>query len=294
MPIAQDAKMPKRRAVGLVSPTGKEIVLRPVVPNVGIEAAYKKALDRMVDEMHKSLLYWLTAQYRANTPSMAGDAGIESFRDGSPANAMRRAIHRMSRRWLKAFDKGSEDLAAYFAEKTASSSDAQLKAILKKAGFTVEFKANEAINNAMQASIGENVSLIRSIASEHLTQVEGSVMRAMTSGRDLKTLTDELIERHAVTRKRAAMIARDQSNKMTAVITRARQQELGITHARWRHSGAGKHPRPSHLEAGRDDGGKGRLYEVDKGCLIDGEYIRPGELINCRCTCRSVIPGYND
>ncbi|MFL9904264.1 phage head morphogenesis protein [Paraburkholderia fungorum] len=279
----------------LVSPTGKDIALRPVRANAGIEAAYKKQLDRWIDAMHKSLVWWISAQYRANPPpSLAQDAGFESFRDGSPANAMRRAIHRMSRRWMKAFDKGADDLAKYFVDKAAGATDVQLKDILKKAGFTVQFKTTAEVNNAMQAAIGENVGLIKSIASEHLSQVEGTVMRHMQTGRDIGALTKDLTERYDITKKRAAFIARDQANKMTAVINRTRQNELGITQARWKHSGAGKHPRLSHLAAGRDNGGKGVLYDVAKGCLIDDEYIWPGQLPNCRCTSQSVIPGLGD
>lgn len=241
----------------------------------------------MVDEMHRSLMYWITAQYRANSPQMAGDAGYESFRDGSPANAMRRAMHRMSRRWLKAFEKGSEDLSRYFVAKASGATDLQLRQILKKAGFTVEFKTTEGVNNAMQAAIGENVSLIRSIASEHLTQVEGAVMRSMQAGRDLEALSEELRARYGVTKRRAALISRDQSNKMTAVINKARQKELGITQAVWMHSHAGKHPRPSHVAA------NGKTYDIDKGMYLDGEWVLPGQAINCRCTSKAVIPGFD-
>ena len=33
----------------------------------------------------------------------------------------------------------------------------------------------------------------------------------------------------------------------------------------------------------------GRLFDISKGCLIDGEYIFPGELINCACSFAPVI-----
>jgi uncharacterized protein with gpF-like domain len=197
----------------------------------------------------------------------------------------------MLRRWLKAFDKGAEDLAKYFVDRAAGATDVQLADILKKAGFTVQFRATYDVNNAMQAAIGENVGLIKSIASQHLTEVEGLVMRSMQNGRDLATLTQELTQRYQVTSRRASFIARDQSNKMTSVINRARQTELGITQARWRHSHGGKHPRKSHVDASQADGGKGKVYDVAKGCLIDGEYVWPGQLPNCRCTAQSIIPG---
>lgn len=272
----------------LVSPTGKDIVLRPVRANAGIEAAYKKQLERWVDALHKSLTYWIAAQYRANPPpSLAQDAGFESFRDGSPANAMRRAIHRMSRRWMKSFDKGADELAKYFVDKAAGATDVQLQSILKKAGFTVKFSTTADVNNAMQAAIGENVGLIKSIASEHLSDVEGLVMRSMTQGRNLGELTEQLTQRYDITKRRAALIAKDQSNKLTSVINRTRQNELGITEALWMHSHGGRHPRPSHVAA------NGKKYDINKGMYLDGEWLLPGQAINCRCTSKSLIPGIN-
>ncbi|MNL73442.1 Phage Mu protein F like protein [compost metagenome] len=95
-------------------------------------------------------------------------------------------------------------------------------------------------------------------------------------------------KRYAVTKRRAALIARDQNNKATAAITRVRQQGLGIKQAKWMHSRGGKKPRQSHVEA------NGQLYDVDKGMYIDGAWIRPGELINCRCVAQSVIPGFEE
>jgi uncharacterized protein with gpF-like domain len=83
---------------------------------------------------------------------------------------------------------------------------------------------------------------------------------------------------------RAVLIARDQSNKANGVVIRARRLELGISEAIWMHSHAGKVPRPDHVAA------NGRRFKVAEGCLISGEYIQPGELINCRCTSRAVLP----
>jgi hypothetical protein len=45
----------------------------PIRPNAGIEAAYRKRLECMVDEMNASLLYWLTARWRDNPPMLATD-----------------------------------------------------------------------------------------------------------------------------------------------------------------------------------------------------------------------------
>ena len=88
----------------------------------------------------------------------------------------------------------------------------------------------------------ENVSLIKSIASQFHTQVEGMVMRSVTEGRDLSALTKDLQKRFGVTKDRAAFIALDQNNKATSAIQRERQTALGIEEGIWMHSHAGKVP----------------------------------------------------
>jgi uncharacterized protein with gpF-like domain len=65
-----------------------------------------------------------------------------------------------------------------------------------------------------------------------------------------------------------------------------RQKELGITKAIWVHSGGGKHPRPEHVAF------SGKEYDVEKGAYLEGKWTWPGFEINCRCTSRSVIPGF--
>jgi SPP1 gp7 family putative phage head morphogenesis protein len=145
-----------------------------------------------------------------------------------------------------------------------------------------------AMRDIIQATVHENVSLIKSIPRQYLTQVEGLTMRSVQSGRDLGFLAKGLQKQFGVTKKRAALIARDQNNKATTMLNRARQTELGITEAIWVHSSAGKKPRPTHVKM------NGKRYDVSEGMYDshEGRYVLPGELINCRCTSRSVIPGF--
>lgn len=258
----------------------KETVLKPVRPNEGIEIAYRDKLYRLVDDMHASLMYWIRAAWRANTPVMAQDA--------TPVGELRNAIQALRRRWLRKFNQGAEELARYFATEVTGRSDKALRRILRDAGFSVEFRLTAAARDVLHAVTGENVALIKSIAETHLSEVEGLVMRSASAGRDLKTLTDELHERYGVTRRRAAFIARDQNNKATAAITRARQDELGITEAIWMHSHGGKKPRPSHVKA------DGKRYKIKEGMYLDGVWTWPGHEINCRCVSRPVIPALDD
>lgn len=247
-------------------------------PSVGDGEAYRKALERLVDEMNGSLIYWLVSRWRDDPPTLAMD---ESW-----IGALRRTMNELSRRWQSRFDEAAPKLAAHYAKRAATRSTAELAKILQDTGLTVDFKTTAAVRTAMGASVGENVGLIRSIASEHLADVRGIVMRSASLGRDLETMSSELMERFSVPKDRAALIARHQNNMMSATITRVRQTEAGIERAIWVHSHAGKKPRPEHLAF------SGKEYDVATGAFLEGVWTWPGVEINCRCFSRPVMPGF--
>lgn len=264
----------------LVSPTGRRKMLPPVRPNLGVTQAYQRRMDCLIDEMGRSVLYHVKAAYRANPPANLA-------MDKSPAAVLNETMAALVKRWTARFAEVAKSLATRFADQAMGRAQTSLKAGLKKAGLTVEWKLTPAANDAYRALIAENVGLIRSIPAQYLTQVQGHVMRSVARGGDLKTLTEMLQNEFGVTRRRAELIARDQNAKATAVIVKTRQLEAGLTQAIWLHSAGGKVPRPSHVKAGRER----LVFKVSEGALIDGERIWPGQLINCRCVSRPILEG---
>lgn len=271
---------PRRK---LCSPNGKPVVLRAIHPNVGITVGYRKRLDRAIVEMQNSIIYWLRATYRANPPTHANDA--------SSAADLIAQLRSLGRRWILKFSRGSKALGEYFATAVQNRSDSTLKQILKDSGFSVKFQMSRAMNDVVQATIGAQVSLIKSIPSEYMTAVEGVVLRSVQQGSDLKTLTDQLMQLGAKDRNRAGLIARDQNAKATAAMTRVRYQEMGMTKAIWMHSGGGHEPRPTHVAFAKGKLG-GPVYDIAEGWLDPAvnERIWPGTLINCRCVAGAVLP----
>lgn len=266
----------------LVAPTKEPIKLEAIRANVGIEAKYRKALQTLIDEMSRSVIYWTRAAWKKSPPIMAVDGIHMPFVD------LRRTMERLSRHWQRKFDAIAPELADVFVNGAAAHTDAAMMAVLKKAGFTVKFQMTQAASEGYQAVLQENIALIKSIPAEYLHDVQTAVWQSVKSGHDLGTLTETLKSKYAISHKRAALISRDQNNKAKAVIENVRRQELGITTAIWQHSGAGKEPRPSHVAA------NGKIFELAKGMYLDGEWVLPGEAINCRCTSRAVIPGFED
>lgn len=255
-------------------------VLRATNPSAAIELRYARELRDLIDDMNKSVRYWIESKYKNNEPWIAQDA--------TPAEELRSAVADLAARWQGKFDEAAERLADYFTKEAEHRSSSELKRILKDGGWAVEFKMTPAMRDVLQATVNQNVSLIKSIPSKYFTDVEGMVQRSVQAGRDLKQLTDDLRKTYGVTRRRAELIARDQNNKATAAFTRARRTEIGLFEAVWMHSHAGKVPRPTHVAM------NGKTFDIRKGMWdpAEQEWIQPGFLPNCRCSSRPVVKGF--
>jgi SPP1 gp7 family putative phage head morphogenesis protein len=262
-----------------------EKALPPVLASAAIQAAYKRALFQLTDEMAKSYARLLKAQYRETPPRIADLA-----MDRTPADMLADELKKLGKRWLKRFNQAAPKLANWFAKEVDDRSQRVLKKILRDAGISVRFTMTKEMRDVADATVQENVSLIRSIATEYHTQVEGIVMRSVTRGRDLEDMVKELQGRFGIERRRAELIALDQNNKATAAFRRVRELELGLDVGIWLHSHAGKDPRPTHIA------NHGKRFSVKDGWFDSDPKVRrailPGELIRCRCSWRPVVKGF--
>lgn len=256
--------------------------LDPIRPALPTQIAYTQRVDALVDDMAASLLYWLRAAYRQNTP-----ATVELAQD-SAASILQAAFDKLAARWQRKFDDLSFSLARWFAAGSKERVDRLMRQGLRKAGFTVRFTMTKAMRDAYDAVVDENIGLIKSIGAQHLANVRVALNQSVQNGRDLGYLTDQLEKRTGITKRRAAFIARDQNNKATAVMVRTRAIEAGITKGVWLHSAGGKEPRPEHVAF------SGQQFDLRKGHDFDnGEgIVWPGTAINCRCVMRPVVLGF--
>lgn len=252
--------------------------LPAIRPNVGISEAFRRKLDAEIRAMHDDIGRTIAQAYRANPPAIAMDA--------SAANVLNDALYNLSHRWLKRFDWLAPQMGRHFAKAVADRSDAALKSSLRRGGFSVRFQLSPLQTDLMDAIVHENVALIRSIPAQHLTQVEGIVMRSVTAGRDLSIITRDLQEQFGVTRRRAALIATQQNNSATGKLQAVRQAELGLV-VEWLHSSGDRVPRPTHKA------NSGKTYDPARGWYDPAEkrFILPGELIGCTCTSKVRVPG---
>ncbi len=207
----------------------------------------------------------------------------------NPSILLRAALRKWGGLWVSKFDRLSLDLSQRFAKKSFNMTQTQMRAALKEAGFTVKFSPTPGSRAAYQAVVAEQVNLIKSIPAEYLKAVESKVWGSVMKGADMHALSADLRKTYGITRDRAALIARDQNAKAKAIIEKTRREELGITEAYWQHSAGGKVPRATHVAM------SGKRYRLSEGMYDSaaGKYVLPGELINCRCTSKAIIPAFD-
>ena len=127
----------------------------------------------------------------------------------------------------------------------------------------------------------QNAQLIQSIPSEELLRVSGAVERGLQEGASLKTITEDIEKSFGITRRRAKNIARDQTAKLNASLTKLRQQELGVESYEWQTSGD-ERVRASHRK------NDGKIFRWDSPPAATGH---PGTDVNCRCVAIPILDG---
>lgn len=124
-----------------------------------------------------------------------------------------------------------------------------------------------------------NIQLIKSIRTQYLDKVQNAVMQAMVQGTLNKDLGEQLKKLGKDVESRAMLIARDQSSKLNAALTRARHEDVGVTKYMWSTSGD-ERVRDSHAEK------DGQVFEYANPPADTGN---PGHGVNCRCVAIAVF-----
>lgn len=134
------------------------------------------------------------------------------------------------------------------------------------------------IRGDLENSIRENVNLISNVNADTKKRVEQVIFDGIANRRNQKYVVRELAKAMGVTQRRARIIARDQTHKMNAVLSRLRNQQLGIDGYVWQTR---MDDRVRHTHEVRE--GKKFLWSKPP---VDGH---PGYPVNCRCTAGAIL-----
>lgn len=255
-----------------------QIILEVIKNNGSIERRYIKLLDNLTHKMTKDIELYISDVFTQTPTDLAITLRLEKI---APK------INKRLEQWQATFTKHSTKYADDFVNKIDQDVQRQIITDIKQKtndNLVIQFdQSNQIALAKAQGVIKENVDLIKDIPTEMKQKLQFELNESIQQGRSYKYFKEKVIEITGVTEKRAELIARDQSFKATSALSHARQAELGIKKQLWDYTNISKEPRKSHQDA------DGKEYDINKGCLIDGEYIFPGQKINCKCSSRAVL-----
>ena len=262
----------------------------PLNFNAGVEAKYAKELTSLVKQMTAQANRELVRLFKSETAStfFAQDGAMRA-QDDTISSQARIITNALMQKFQQLFTAKSKPMAERMTDNAAAASKTNLHASLKELSGGLSLKTDiltDDLSEVVNATVVENVALIRSIASEYLQGVQGAVMRSITTGNGLQTLVPYLQQHEGITLRRARNIAIDQTRKAYNNINKERMQAVGLNQYQWLHTGGAQKPRKLHEQL------SGQVFSFDNPPVIDektGERGIPGQLINCGCRMVPVI-----
>lgn len=142
-------------------------------------------------------------------------------------------------------------------------------------------------NDLLERWIDDNVSYVKSIPQDNLTELREIIFNAYQDGLSVTKLKNQIAKRFGVSKNKAKMLARDQMGSLTCQIQRMQQEKAGCNKYRW-HTRNDSRVRKCHRSFNNrvfDWNNPPEIwYETKAGRVYTGRRCHPGQDYCCRCT----------
>lgn len=247
----------------------REITLAPIHPTVGQERDLLRIYTRVLDAWGAAVRDRIMPAYTATLGDLVRDAPAD------PGEAINDADGGLNRLVL-ALGPALEDWTVR-VERWHRGRFGQL---FSATGVKLDTLLGQGdVAKTLEAVLGENTALIRSLSDQMRNGISGAVFRGLTQRETAASVAKEIRALTAVGKRRAELIAADQLQKLTGRLDQERQEQLGITEFEWAHSRKLR-PRPEHQA--RD----GKRYKWSDPVAKNDP---PGRAIRCGCRARAVV-----
>lgn len=261
---------------------------KPRDPTAKIERFYRNQLKKLVAEMNRRIMEEVM-------PVVRGEKAEYQVKDSVPTKDA------WADNVIASLEKVSQDLtegafASQFerlAQRTVSmaeadTTDAFLKSVNEATGVDMSNMLDqEGLAEYVQSATYQNSKLIKNLSNDYISGIQTAVLGGVRGGDAPSKIAKKIQEKTGVQRRKAELIARDQTSKLTGEITERRQKQAGIRYFRWVTS-KDERVGDDHKRAARRDVGYGPgVYRWDKPPQegVPGNSTRP----NCRCTATPVF-----
>jgi len=273
-------------------------------PPLGIGLDYGKALTAAVVDLQAMVRARLAPLLRADGMDGTGGTGGQRL-DAPPAadgEAFTRALSGVEAEWWDKHGAKLTRLAGTVGERVSVHQERELlKQLQSAAAASVQTglrqrpsaRAGQApklplVRDTLLAFQADNVALIQSIPEQAHQRLQDVLTSGQAKGRTVEQIGLDIEGEFDITKRRALLIARDQTMTLAEQLNRERQKAIGVTEYTWiargGPAGDGRN-RPMHLTL------HGTRQKLNVPPVVDSKGTRahPGVQVNCRCTAEPVL-----
>lgn len=169
------------------------------------------------------------------------------------------------------------------------------KAVSRTLGIDIltDYYSGDYYKEMLEKWVSANVDLIKTVPKDSLVSLKEKVYSDYMNGRSTTDIVKELQRQYGMDKRRARLIARDQTAKLNANITQSQQRDAGVSKYKWSTSRDGRVRKGDKMAGGVIDSMgdnherlEGKIFRWDTPPLVDrkrGRACHPGEDYQCRC-----------
>ena len=259
----------------------QRITFGRMFPNAGYAAKYRRELRKLIKAMHEDTRREIAVLYGEKTT----DAPI----------TLTQIMAMLREKWYKIFTKRARQMNRWLVDTVKKRTRKDIMKQLKDIGMVLTPNYTDSEKTLIDSIVTEGVDLIVTIPKHYFHEVQETVRDAVERGGDRAAIKEAiedkfdhpLVKTEKQAERRAELIAKDQVQKATQGFAIENAKAYGATKGEWIHIPGEKSSRITHMEM------DGHTFDLDKG-LYDpdvGEFVLPGQLIYCMCSCSFLFPG---
>jgi len=153
------------------------------------------------------------------------------------------------------------------------------KVVSKTLGIDLleDYYSGDFYKDMIEKWVSDNVDLIKTVPHKSLEQMKEIVYSGYMNGQSTTNIVKEIQRQYGMDKRHARLIARDQTAKLNAAITKKQQKDAGVNRYEWSDSNDNR-VRSSHHRL------NGHIFSWDEPPETDkGRRCHPGEDYQCRC-----------
>lgn len=252
-------------------PKRKSITLRPIQPTqVMAQDLYREAYTPIVAAINEASTR-IQAEYERSLPSPVVRDSVADLQ--GELDRMGSELSRLVLRLVPSLSNWALRTERWHRGKWRG-------AVLTATGVDLETMLSFGdVSETVEVFVARNVALMNDLVAQARGRIADIVFRNYQTITPIREVAKEVQDATGMSKRRAMLIAQDQTSKLSAALDQARQEQAGGEKFKWMHSRK-KHPRKEHVA--RD----GNIYRWTDPVIVDD---KPGYAPFCGCRAAFVL-----